>query len=254
MERTRHPADMTRLTSPEVAAAVAAGRTTAIVVLGAQEQHGAHLPLATDALWGERLAMMLADRLGDALVAPVVPVGVSPEHLRFAGTITLRPETLGAILDDYLASLARHGFRRVVVLPSHGGNFAPLVDLLPGLRERHPSLRIVAYTDLVGLVEAAAEVAGGLGVSADEAGTHAGEWETSLVLALEPAAVHPERGEAGYLGPLGPVFDRINREGMEAVAPNGVLGDPAKASAAHGRAYLARMVDLLAAHVRTVLP
>jgi creatinine amidohydrolase len=251
VNQSRHPADMTRLTSPEVASAIAAGTTTAIVVLGAQEQHGAHLPLATDSLWGEHLAAMLAERLGDALVAPVVPVGFSPEHMRFAGTISLRPETLGAVLEDYLASLERHGFRRIVVLPSHGGNFAPLVAMLPGLRAGHPALRIVAYTDLVGLVEAAAEVADRFGVTANEAGAHAGEWETSMVLALEPAAVHPERGEAGYLGPLAPVLDQINRDGMEAVAPNGILGDPAKADAAHGRAYLARMADLLADHIRS---
>ena len=251
MTQPNHPADMTRLTWPEVVAALAAGTTTAIVVLGAQEQHGAHLPLATDSLWGEHLAAMLADRLGNALVAPVVPVGFSPEHMRFPGTISLRPETLAAILEDYVASLERHGFRRIVVLPSHGGNFAPLVDMLPSLRERHPALQIVAYTDLSGLVEAAAEVAESCGVTPNEAGAHAGEWETSMVLALEPTAVYPERGEAGYLGPLAPVFDLINREGMEAVTPNGILGDPAKARAKHGHVYLARMADLLAEHVRT---
>jgi creatinine amidohydrolase len=249
MSQAGQPVDMTRMTSPEVAAALAE-RTTAIVVLGAQEQHGAHLPLATDSLWGEHLASMLAERLGDALVAPVVPVGVSPEHLGFAGSISLRPKTLTAILDDYVTSLERHGFRRIVVLPSHGGNFAPLAMALPGLRERHPGVQIVAYTDLIGLIDAASEVASGLGVTPEEAGAHAGEWETSMILALDPSAVHPERGEAGYLGPLPPVFDQINRDGMESITPNGVLGDPAKASPDHGRAYLQRMADLLAAHVR----
>ena len=137
-------------------------------------------------------------------------------------------ETLIAILEDYLTSLERHGFRRIVVLPSHGGNFAPLVDALPLLRQRHPALRIVAYTDLIGLVDAAADVAASVDVTPDEAGAHAGEWETSLVLAIEPDSVHLERGEAGYMGPLAPVFDQINRDGMETVTPNGVLGDPAK--------------------------
>ncbi|MGH2614736.1 MAG: creatininase family protein, partial [Thermomicrobiales bacterium] len=146
MDQSRPAADMTRMTSPEVAAALAQGYATVIVVLGAQEQHGSHLPLATDSLWGEHLAGLLAARLGDALIAPVVPVGFSPEHMRFAGTISLRPETLIAVLEDYVASLEQHGFRRIVVLPSHGGNFAPLADALPRLRQRHPAMRIVAYT------------------------------------------------------------------------------------------------------------
>jgi creatinine amidohydrolase len=241
---------MTRMTSPEVAAALEQGYTTAIVVLGAQEQHGAHLPLATDSLWGEHLAGFLAKRLGDALIAPVVPVGFSPEHMHFAGTISLRPETLISILEDYVASLEGHGFRRIVVLPSHGGNFAPLADALPLLRQRHPGARLVAYTDLIGLVDAAADVAARVGVTPDEAGAHAGEWETSMVLTIEPASVRLERGEAGYLGPLAPVLDQINRDGMETVTPNGVLGDPAKATAAHGQAYLERVTDLLVDHVR----
>jgi creatinine amidohydrolase len=170
--------------------------------------------------------------------------------MNFAGSISLRTETLGAIVEDYVASLEQHGFLRVVVLPSHGGNFAPLVDILPDLRERHPNIRIVAYTDLIGLVDAVAAVATGLGVTPDEAGAHAGEWETSMVLALEPAAARPDRAAAGYLGPLAPVLEQIYRDGMESVTPNGVLGDPAKASAEHGRIYLTRMADLLVDHIR----
>jgi creatinine amidohydrolase len=250
MNQLRPDVDMTRMTSPEVAAALEQGFTTAIVVLGAQEQHGNHLPLATDSMWGEHLAGLLAVRLGDALIAPVVAVGFSPEHMRFAGTISLRQETLTAILEDYLTSLEQHGFRRVVVLPSHGGNFAPLEEALPQLRQRHPAVQIVAYTDLIGLVDAAAEVAASVGVTPNEAGAHAGEWETSLVLAIEPTSAHLERGEAGYMGPLAPVFDQINRDGMESVTPNGVLGDPAKSTAAHGSAYLERMTDLLVEYVR----
>ncbi len=108
----------------------------------------------------------------------------------------------------------------------------------------------MAYTDLIGLVNAAADVAASVDVTPDEAGAHAGEWETSMILAIEPGCVHLERGEAGYLGPLEPVFEQINRDGMETVTPNGVLGDPAKATAEHGQAYLERVTNLLVDHVR----
>src|SRR5690349_20676753 len=116
-----HPMDMTRRTSPEVAAALANRQTTAIVVLGAQEQHGAHLPLATDSIWDERLADIVVELIGGAFIASVLSVGYSPEHMRFPGTITLRPETWGALVEDYVASLEAHGFKRIVLLASHGG-------------------------------------------------------------------------------------------------------------------------------------
>jgi creatinine amidohydrolase len=240
---------MQRRTSPEITQALKDGQTTAIIVLGAQEQHGAHLPLATDSLWGARLAEMIAERIG-AFVAPVFSVGYSPEHMRLPGTITLRAETWGAVVEDYVASLETHGFRRILLLASHGGNYAPLANELPGLRQRHPAVELVAYTDLLGLVDAAGEIADRYGVTRDEAGAHAGEWETSMMLAVEPATVHRDREEVGFMGALGPVLDQINEEGIDAVAPNGVLGDPAKASAEHGQAYLERMADLFVAYVQ----
>jgi creatinine amidohydrolase len=241
---------MRTMTSPEVAEAIASGQTTAIVVLGAQEQHGHHLPLETDARWGADLARMVSDRLGGALITPVVPVGFSPEHLRFPGTISLREETLAAVVEDYVSSLERHGVTRVLLLPSHGGNFAPVERMLPALRSRRPQTEILAYTDLIGLVTDAAAVAAEVGVTAEEAGAHGGEWETSLMLAVDPDRVHMERAEAGFMGALGAVLDQINEDGIESVAPNGILGDPSKASARHGERYLDRLADAITQHVR----
>jgi creatinine amidohydrolase len=171
--------------------------------------------------------------------------------MRFAGSITLRAETWGAVVDDYLSSLEHHGFTRIVLIASHGGNFFPLIEQLPGFRERHPNTEIVAYTDLLGEVAAAAEVAARVGVTPEEAGAHAGEWETSMMLLVEPDTVHRDRYESGFLGDLGPVLDQINEEGMQAVTPNGILGDPAKASADHGRAYLERLADLIGDYVNS---
>jgi creatinine amidohydrolase len=244
-----HPSDMQRRTSPEISAALASGPQTAIVVLGAQEQHGAHLPLATDSLWGAYLARTIAERIGNAFVAPVLSVGFSPEHMRFPGTITLRAETWGAVVEDYVASLEKHGFGRILLLASHGGNYAPLANELPGLRARHPNVEIVAYTDLLGLIDAFGDVADRFGVTRDESGAHAGEMETSMMLAVEPDTVHRDREEPGFMGALGPVLDQINEEGIDAVAPNGILGDPAKASAEHGEAYLDRIADLFVAYL-----
>lgn len=241
--------DMTRMTTLEIKAAIAGGATTAIVVLGAQEQHGAHLPMATDSIWGEYLADLVARRLGGALIAPVMAVGFSPEHMSFSGSITLKRETWGAVVDDYVSSLEHHGFTRIVLICSHGGNIFPMIEQLPGLKARHPNIIIAAYTDLLEEVAAAAEVAARFGVTPDEAGAHGGEWETSMMLLVEPASVHRDREQPGYMGDLGPVLDKINAEGIQVVSPSGILGDPAKAAAGHGQAYLDRIADLIVAFV-----
>jgi creatinine amidohydrolase len=170
--------------------------------------------------------------------------------MRFPGTLTLREETLAAVVEDYVTSLEAHGFTRIVLLPSHGGNFAPLARMLPQLRTGHPKTEIVAYTGLTALGSSAGAIAAEVGVTADEAGAHGGEWETSLMLAVEPDQVQMDLAEAGYMGELGAVLDQIYTEGMESVAPNGIMGDPAQASAEHGQMYFDRLAELIADHVR----
>src|ERR671930_1310322 len=122
------------MTRPEVDAAIKGGKHTAVVVAASSEQHGPHLPEATDALLGEELAGRLARRLGDALVAPVIRPGCSEHHMSFAGSLTIPAQVLMEILDAYVASLRRHGFARIVVTSSHGVNFPVLTDWKHGQR------------------------------------------------------------------------------------------------------------------------
>src|SRR5205823_622708 len=122
-----------------------AGRDTVVVAFGATEQHGPHLPLATDALLGDHLARLVADRL-DAFMAPTVRIGCSEHHLAFPGTLSISEDTFHAIVADVVRSLARGGFRRVVLLPTHGGNFRPLAAALETLGDVD-GLEISALTD-----------------------------------------------------------------------------------------------------------
>src|SRR5919112_438192 len=103
------------MTSARVQAEVGRGRSTVVVPFGAVEQHGPHLPLDTDAVLGDRLGPLLAERLG-ALCAPTMRIGCSQHHLAFAGTLSLRAETLRMVVHDLVDRLARHGFGRVVLL------------------------------------------------------------------------------------------------------------------------------------------
>jgi creatinine amidohydrolase/Fe(II)-dependent formamide hydrolase-like protein len=117
-----------------------------VVPFGAVEQHGAHLPLDTDAVLADRLGPLLAERL-DGLCAPTMRIGCSQHHLAFPGTLSLRRETLQRAVHDLIDSLARHGFRRIVLFATHGGNEGPLQDAAAagqrdGVTVLVPSLRV----------------------------------------------------------------------------------------------------------------
>lgn len=183
------------MTWRDVRAALDDGRDRVVVPFGAVEQHGSHLPLETDALLGERLGPLLAERL-DALCAPTVPIGCSEYHMGRAGTLSLRPTTLHLVVRDIVESLARHGFRTIVLLATHGGNAAPLAHAARML-EPPSGIRIVAVPDIDALAGALHAASNGRGLPLAEAFAHAGEIETSLVLALAPAALRASSDQGG---------------------------------------------------------
>jgi creatinine amidohydrolase len=234
--------DLDTLTWPEVRAAIDAGRDTVVVAFGATEQHGPHLPLGTDALLGDHLARRVADRL-DAFVAPTVRLGCSSHHLAFPGTLSLADATFHAIVADVVRSLARGGFRRVVLLPTHGGNFGPLGAALERLGPVD-GIEVRAVTDVGKLLAIPQLGVAEHGVPLGEGGLHAGEWETSLMLVAEPGLVRETR-EPGYTGDLQDALGAIFGSGVDAISANGVIGDPAAASAAHGQRYWEALVDLV---------
>jgi creatinine amidohydrolase len=244
-----HEVMLERMTWPDVRAALDAGRTTVVVACGAVEQHGPHLPLFMDAEHGTRIAVEVARRLGNALVAPTVRVGCSDHHMTFPGTLSLRASTFEAVCHDYCTSLARHGFRHLCFVPTHGGNFAPLVEMLDRLRAAAgPAVRVDTFDDLTGLIELwtrVVEEEAGLG---GHVGGHADIAEASIMLAMHPDLVREDAVAAGYPGPLTPdVIRRMYREGIGAITPNGILGDAHGMSAAIGRRCIAETADMLAA-------
>ncbi len=246
---------MEEMTWPEIRAAVERGFTTVVVGVGSTEQHGPHLPTMTDARIGDELAYRVARRLGLTLQARTIPFGVSEHHLAFGGTISLDCHTLKAILGDYIESLAACGFTRIVLLPSHGGNFATVQEVIDEAATTHPEVVVTGYANLLGFSGFLAEASGRFGISAEAAGAHAGENETSIMLALEPDLVRRDRFAAGYVGPLGEEQVKVILErGMTALTANGVLGDPAGASADKGETYLELCADYLVSELGRVSP
>lgn len=245
---------MEDMNSLDIREAIANGFKTVVFAIGSTEQHGHHLPTKTDTMIGDALAFRVAQEMGNALQAPTIRPGCSEHHMAFAGTISLRSSTLKSIIYDYVGSLKKSGFTTMVLLPSHGGNFTAVQEAIGELKVSHPDIHIIGYTDLKGFMGAFNKFSKEYDVTPEESGAHAGESETSIILALAEHLVEKDRLIPGYLGPLG---DRevkiILEEGMPRLTEIGVLGDPTKASLKKGMVYLEKTVNFLVQEIKKQL-
>lgn len=231
----------------DVDRALTNGTRTAIVGIGAIEQHGPHLPLSMDAIDANELTRRIAEELGDALATPSIRPGCSEHHMAFPGTISLREETLQSLIRDYCESLDHHGFEHVVLVPTHGGNFGP-VDAVRAEIEEDLDANLITLTDLDLHMEILNEGLTAAGIDYHEPVIHAGAAETSMVLATEPDLVRSGRLEVGHEGDVS--TDRLLEDGFEAIAPNGVLGDPRKATKAAGEAIFELVTEAYVEQIR----
>lgn len=234
------------MTWPEIRAAMEAGADTIVIGVGAVEQHGPHLPEGTDACLAECYAIELARRLGRALAAPVIRPGVSPHHMGFPGTITLRESTLVAIMEDYVESFVKHGFTRFQFFCSHGGNYDTVARRVERFRRERPDCVFLPESDLLEHLGEMNAVARADGIPPEAVGAHAGDSETSQMLACRPDSVRMDRAAAGYLGFFdGAAKERLFSGGTRALSEIGVLGDPRGSTAERGRRYVAAGITLL---------
>lgn len=227
-----------------------------LVPLGACEQHGQGIALATDTISADDLCQRAAAVLGKrAAVAPALPYGVSGHHLGFPGTISLSTPTLAAVLVEIIESLAHHGFPRIVLVNGHGGNTPALTLAVEQTRHLLPQTVVAGVYGYGFLAEQAQQL-----LPAEAIG-HAGGDEAAVVMAIVPEYARPEAFCA-------PDYVAAQRELSQTLAPyrgvtaipyheltrNGATGDTRPATAAIGTQILngagetlARVLDQLIA-------
>ena len=171
------------LTQPE-AEAILRRSATVVIPCGSVEQHGPHLPCGTDIYAAESVAWRLAEEL-DALMAPIGPLGVTPIHMPFPGTVSLRPATFAAVVEDVCESLIRHGARRFVLVNWHEGNAAAINQTAAAVQGRH--VKKVRFVVVQAMWIAYDLFGQAVGL------THAGEIEALAVMADNAELVHLDR-------------------------------------------------------------
>ncbi len=247
------PRELVALTADQLAALPHKDRALVIIPTCAIEQHGHHLPLGTDAMLNQLwLARALPRLPADApvFVAPPITYGKSNEHMDFAGTITLSATTLRRQLLALAAHLKSLGFARIAVFNTHGGNSATLVSTLRDIQTML-GLRAGMLSGHYRPVQTPQEAVFGF---------HAGEWETSLMLAGAPEFVRMDRAVCEYPARVDEP-GALRLEGAAAVfawktsdvSQSGVIGDATLATAEKGARWLEESSAALARKIETLL-
>lgn len=247
MQPKRHWQD---LTGPDFAA-LDRVRTIAVLPVAATEQHGPHLPMSVDAdiargVIGAALPHLPADL--PVLFLPPQVVGFSPEHTAFAGTLTLKADTLMRLWTELAESVAAAGVQKLVLFNTHGGQTGLMDPVARDLRARLGMLAFsVNWFGLPLMDEQGMDVQSRFSAHEQRFGIHAGEIETSLMLALRPDLVRMELADdfestsaarADAFGILGNGRSARFAWQTQDLNPTGAVGNAAAATADNGRAVL----------------
>jgi len=244
-----------------LAAAPCVGEVVAVLPLGATEQHGPHLPTGVDTVLVDgvvRAALPLLPPELPVLVLPTQAVGLSPEHARFPGTLTLSSQTLIALWREIGAGVARTGIRKLVLFNAHGGHVGAMDIVARELRAEHD---LIVYSSSWYNLPLGDAVNGLFPQEEHRFGVHAGDMETSMMLALAPHTVDMARAHhfvsaSQTRAPHYPILGngRSAKLGwqMQDYHPQGAAGNASAATADKGQALVAAAAQQLALMLQEV--
>lgn len=241
-------------------------REKALVLLpfGATEQHGPHLPVGTDSLIVEEVLRQVAPRLEDleALVLPTMWCTKSNEHITYTGSLYLQAETLMTMIHDITATIRSSGFKRLVLMNWHGGNSDLLAAIARDVHQRHDLLVFI-----IDIVRSFLNPLRDIDKLVKDYDIHAGQYETGILQAAYPGLVKP--------GPYDHIGSDLERQKLAEsfkgykhlmpeggavyvawetrdLTPDGVVGNPSKASPEQGLRDLEFMVTRVEEILREV--
>lgn len=232
--------------------------TPVVLLTGAIEQHGKHLPLVTDTLIASHISECIENELKeDVLILPTMSVGYSQHHMKFCGTLSLRHKTLIGLYRDILESVISHGFKNILVLNTHGGNQASISVVCEMLGHKYHDNNIIHTSwwklGTEQLLELNESGFGGIG--------HAGEFETSLIEYIDARFYQRELSQVGGNRTIQSNYPDWSSadmlRGSKAVVVqditkqtgNGVFGDPSYANYEKGK----QILNIIIAELRQII-
>jgi creatinine amidohydrolase len=213
----------------------------AVLPVGSFEQHGDHLPLATDSM----IAVIIAGRVADAyglFQLPPITISCSHEHAGWPGTVSISATTLHAVIVDVAASLAASGIQRLLLVSGHGGNYV-LSNVAQEASVTGPHIAVFPTPADWRSARVAADLS-----TDPHTDMHAGELETSILLHALPEVVRPSYPEADHTAER----PQLLTLGLRAYTSTGVIGVPSQATAEKGKALLDQLVADAAEHLRAL--
>ena len=239
------PVLMERMTTAEVRDAIAAGKTVVIIPSGSTEATGPAVALGKHLVRARYIAEHVAQELGNALVAPVMPFAPTTDESRFAGTINLSADAFSRVNQDVAESMVKSGFKHIIFMGDHDQNQPLLRSLAALLDERHRRAGVRVFFSSDAYAKTNKEIDEHLKAKGYPASRHGGVSDTSLTWAADPDYVHPERLVVGAAVPPAGTPLSLGTVGIE--------GDPRRASAALGKMFLGWKIKNATAEIRTLV-
>lgn len=218
-----------------------------IIPIGSLEQHGPHLPLSTDTIIAQHIAELVSEKC-NTLLLPAVQIGCSIEHYGFPGTVSFQVETLGQVVEDVTNSLLKSGFNKIFLINGHGGNKSIIDSAITKLKNSSPEAHVYSFT----IIDVAKQKFDEIRRSSRRLVGHADEFETSLMLAINPALVDMSKAIAETpslpdqlsfeVEDLSKISFGWNAKG---ITKSGVIGDARLANANLGKILLDYIVQTI---------